>query len=56
VSKAKSANSLYRKGEYAAATAAYAVALQIAAEAPEACADQDLPHSTPNPNPTNPQP
>ena len=42
VSKAKAANGLYRAGAYAAATAAYAVALQIAADAPEACADQDL--------------
>ena len=42
VAKAKAANSLYRAGEYAAATAAYAVALQISADHPEACADQDL--------------
>jgi len=42
VAKAKSANGLYRAGEFAAATAAYETALQIAADAPEACTDQDL--------------
>ena len=42
LSKATSANRLYRAGSYAAATAAYEEALQMAADAPEACAEQDL--------------